>query len=179
MAGIGPLLCVVAAVAPLAACSYDWNVERTAPGADAEADVMTQPDVGGPDASESGGPDSSGVDSGTAPQDTGGPPASDGAPSCAQLTQQLLQARAADMACTETVSACMTTVKDECGCDVVVGGDPGNEAAFASALAAFKQASCSVTSPTMLCPGTCPTIGTTHPCLAQAQDGGTVYSCYQ
>jgi hypothetical protein len=169
MAGIRPLLCVVLAVTTVAACSYDWTVDHAASAVD--ADVMTQPDVEVPEAGEAGGHDASVVDSGMAPKDTGAPH-SDGAPDCAALTQQLLAARNQAIQCVETASACMTTVTDECGCEVAVGGNAGAESGFTSAVMAFKEAGCSTTS---LCPGTC-TIPM-HVCLAM--EGGAIYTCYQ
>jgi hypothetical protein len=177
MAGLRPLLCVVGAgtVAPLAACSYDWAVDQGAPGVDAATDVMTQPDVAAVDASEAGGHDATViVDSGAPPKDTGAPP-SEAGPDCPALTQQLLAARNQAIQCTETASACMTTLPDECGCQVVVGGDPSAESAFTTAVNAFTHPGCSTTTPVMLCPGTCPTVG--HVCLAM--EGGAFYTCYQ
>ncbi len=182
MAGIRPLLCLALAfafaleVTALAACSYDWAVDHTDSGVDAETDAMTQPDVVVAEAGEAGGHDASMADSGAPPEDTGAPP-SEAGPDCAALTQQLQTARDQAIQCTETVSACMTTVLDECGCDVVVGGDPQTDSAFSSAVAAFTNAHCSVTMPTMLCPGTCPTAGGAHVCLAM--EGGAIFTCYQ
>jgi hypothetical protein len=178
MAGVDrPLLCAVVAAASLAGCSYDWTVDRAAAEADAGADVGARADVDVIDAGEAGGHDSSvsDVDSGAGPRDTGAPP-TDGPPSCAQLTQELLLARGQAIGCDGmNVMACKTTVLDECGCDVVVGGDPTYEANFASAVMAFKNAHCSVSVPVALCPATCPTV--THVCLAV--DGGASYACYQ
>jgi len=173
-AGIRPLLCFLGAAAALSACSYDWTVVDAGAAVDAATDVMTQPDVEVLDASDAGGHDASTVDSTTPPEDTGAPP-SDGGPDCAALTQQLLTARNQAIQCTETASACMTTVKDECGCQVAVGGSGTNEASFENAVNAFTHAGCSTTSPVMLCPGTCPT-GTA---LCLAMEGGAFYSCYQ
>jgi len=175
MAGIRPLLCVAVEVVALAACSYDWTVDRAASGEDAGSDVMTQPDVGLPEAGEAGGHDASVVDSGKAPKDSGAPP-SDGGPDCAVLTQQLLAARDNAIRCDEMgIMPCMTTVPDECGCQVAVGGLSNYESAFTNAVKAFDNAGCSTTSPVMLCPGTCPTVE--HLCLAA--EGGAIFACYQ
>ncbi len=173
MAGIRLLLCVASAFTTLAACSYDWSVEPADAGVDAASDVMTQPDVVLPEAGEAGGHDASAVDSGKAPKDSGAPP-SDGGLNCAALTQQLLAARDNAIKCNEMgVMPCVTTVPDECGCEVAVGGTPNTDSAFTSAVMAFTKAMCSTSSPEMLCPPTCPTVS--HLCLAM--EAGASYTC--
>lgn len=170
-----PLLCALAAAASLAGCSYDWAVAQDASAPDAASDVSTRPDVEAVDGSDAGTADVvvPGADSGgTGPTDTG-TSTSDAPPSCAALTQQLLQARAAAITCDEMGSMpCASTVTDECGCQVAVGGVGVNTTSFENAVAAFEAAGCSAAG---LCPGTCST--PEHVCLAV--DGGASYACYQ
>jgi hypothetical protein len=175
VAGVGRRLLGAIAAAALAACSYDWSIPQEASGSDAATDGSTRPDGAGTDASQDGAADvvTPGSDSGgMGPMDTGTSMV-DAPPSCATLTQQLLQARAAAISCNEMGSMpCATTVTDECGCQVAVGGAGANTTSFENAVAAFEAAGCSTGG---LCPGTCST--PTHVCLAV--DGGASYACYQ
>ena len=169
---------VACVAASIAGCSYDWSVDRTGPVDAGGLDSNLHPDVEViDDAGRDAGEDApvAVVDSGgTGTNDTGAPP-KDAGPSCAELTQALMAARGQAIACDAmSLMACMNTVKDECGCQVPVGGDPTNMTAFESAVAAFEHAGCSTSSPVALCPGTCPTVA--HVCLAV--DAGTSYACY-
>jgi hypothetical protein len=182
MAGVDWRLFGVATAAvatPLVACSYDWTVAPDAGTSDSGTDVSIRPEVDVVDASDASVADvatSGGDSSEMGTKDTGAsiPEAS----SCAALTTDLQAARAAAIACTVGGStACMTTVKDECGCEVAVGGDTTTENDFTAAVAAFEAADCSVTTPTALCPGTCPSV--VHMCLFGAVDGSAVSTCVQ
>jgi hypothetical protein len=169
----------LAAAALMAGCSDDWSLYEDAAGIDAGTDVAMRPDVGIADVSEASTADvtmTGGDSGGMGPQDTG--VAMPEASNCAVLTMDLQQARAAAVACTVGGSGvCMTTVTDECGCQVAVGGDATTENDFKGAIAAFEAAGCSVTTPTTLCPGTCPSI--MHMCLFGAVDGSAVSTCVQ
>jgi hypothetical protein len=170
-----PLLLAVAIAFSLAACSYDWSVAQT-PDSGMASDSATRPDVEVGDASEASTADvaMSGDSGGMGPEDTG-TSSSDAPPSCATLTQELQQARAAAITCDALANMpCMNSVVDECGCHVAVGGTPTNQTNFQNAVAAFEAAHCSVTTPTNLCPGSCPT--PSHVCLAV--EGGASYACF-
>jgi hypothetical protein len=166
-----PLLVALAAV--LVGCSYDWSISQAAP--DAGSDVSTRPDAEVGDASEAGTTDatSSGSDSGGMGSEDTGTSTVDSPPSCTTLTQDLRQAREVAITCQPLANMpCTSTVTDECGCQLVVGGDPMNTTSFENTLAAFTAASCSTAG---LCPGTCPMVF--HECLAV--DGGASYQCFQ
>jgi hypothetical protein len=162
-----PLLRALAAAASLAGCSYDWTVAHDG-GTGSDASMRADVEVtDGGDASTDGA--TSGVDSG-GPVDTG-TSTSDAPPSCATLTQNLLQARTAAITCNPLANMpCASSVLDECGCQVVVGGAPASTTDFQNAIAAFNSASCSTAA---LCT-TCSMLD--HVCLAI--DGGASYHCF-
>ncbi len=164
-----PLLLALATA--LAGCSYDWTVASDA-GAASDASMRADVQVtDGGDASTADGA-MSGVDSGgTSPEDTG-TATSDAPPSCATLTQDLMQAREAAITCNPLANMpCASSVApDECGCQVAVGGAPATTTDFQNAIAAFESAMCSTA-------GLCTTCSTPdHLCLAV--DGGASYHCF-
>jgi hypothetical protein len=139
--------------AALAACSYDWTaggshtlIEAGLDAAiDAPADVRT--DVAVP-------AEASPLDAAMPPVDSSvmdSRPVEASPPDCMQLEASIVAAKPGALACMPVASACMTTVTDECGCNVVVQAG-SNAQAYVNAIAAFKGAGCSTTG---LC-GTCP-----------------------
>ncbi len=165
-----PLLLALAAAASLAACSYDWTV---ASDGGAASDASMRADVGVRDGGDASAADGamSGVDTGgTSPEDTG-TSTSDAPPSCATLTQDLMQAGVAAITCNPLANMpCASSVLDECSCHVAVGGAPADITSFQNAIAAFESASCSTAG---LCK-TCSTLD--HLCIAV--DGGASYRCF-
>ncbi len=162
-----PLLLALAAA--LAGCSYDWTLAHDG-GAASDASMRADVEVtDGGDASTADGA-VSGLDSGMSPVDSG-TSSSDAPPSCATLTQDLMQARTAAITCNALANMpCASSVLDECGCQVAVGGAPASTTDFQNAIAAFQSASCSTA-------GLCTTCSTPdHLCLAV--DGGASYHCF-
>ena len=164
-----PLLLALAVAASMAGCSYDWTV---APDSGAASDASMRADVGVTDGGDAGADSAmSSVDSGGMSPDDTGTSTSDAPPSCATLTQDLVQARAAAITCNALANMpCASSVMDECGCQLAVGGAPASVTDFQNAIAAFESASCSTAS---LCT-TCSTPD--HLCLAV--DGGASYHCF-
>lgn len=164
-----PLLLALAVAASLAGCSYDWTV---ATDGGVASDASMRADVAVTDGGDAGAADGamSGVDSGGSPEDTG-TSTSDAPPSCATLTQDLTQASTAAITCNVLANMpCASSVVDECGCQVAVGGAPASVTDFQNAIAAFESASCSTA-------GLCTTCSTPdHLCLAV--DGGASYHCF-
>jgi hypothetical protein len=162
------LLALGASAATVGACSYDWS-------------------LGAADASSADGPlFDAAVDEGTtADASVDAPPVDamreathgdgsrlDAGADCAALGAAIAVDRAAAITCVyDPSTACMTTAKDECGCDVVVGlPDSGADRAFAAAVAALAAAGCTPT-----CAG-CTTV-TPGSCLEVDAGGG--YACYE
>jgi hypothetical protein len=165
-----PLLLTLAAAASLAGCSYDWTV---ASNGGAPSDASMRADVEVTDGGDAGAADGamSGVDSGGMSSEDTGTSTSDAPPSCATLTQDLMQARTAAITCNALANMpCASSVVDECGCQVAVGGAPASTTSFQNAIAAFESATCSTA-------GLCTTCSTPdHLCLAV--DGGASYHCF-
>jgi hypothetical protein len=157
----------------VAACSYDWNVPTVDAGPEARGgDGATPPlDSGASDSFmdveasiPDSGPEAGSTDSSMLEAEAG--------PDCATLAANLAAARAAAVACTSSVQACMSTVLDECHCAVRVGAaGSAADAQFSSAVSAFEQAGCT---PAAGCPSPCPVTAAT--CLV---DGGGGGACYQ
>lgn len=123
---------LLAIVALTSACAHDWSVR-------ADVDAAAVPtDDGGPSPVEAGPSDAS-VDA------RGDAPSGDGAtsPDCTALGIDLGAKRKAARSCQLGQGQCLSTVKDQCDCDVVIAtsGSP-QTIAYLSAVTALKASGC-------------------------------------
>jgi hypothetical protein len=166
-------LLAIAYVAVVTGCSYDWTYPAGG-SADAGADSPSPYDGQADAPGDSSGPDaSSEAASDSPPNDS---PASDSTPAnCTALEAQVRQDRAAAIQCVSGPSACMTTVLDECGCEVVVGdGASVATQTYGSAVQQLKTNCPSVVIACQAC-GPKPQTGL---CVL-SDGGGSTLACYQ
>lgn len=146
------------AVSPFgSACTVDWTL-RDAPF-DGDAATTVDAPVGDAVVADAG------EDRVVSPVDGG-----DGGVDCQNLLAEVNTKAKVARACALAMNQCQETLKNHCGCDVVVA-EPGNQAAidFTAAVDAFKNSGCPLG-----CSASCPTIGPSRNCLAQAGK----YECY-
>lgn len=123
---------LLALAALTGACAHDWSVR-------ADADAGATPiDDGGPVPIEAG-PSDAGIDAAVDANPGDGATS----PDCTALAIDLGAKRKAARACQLGQGQCLSTLKDQCDCDVVIAV-PGSSSAiaYASAVTGFKASGC-------------------------------------